>query len=133
MKEELVQAAVEALENAYVRYSRFPVGAAIRLKDGRIVTGANIENASYGLSNCAERSALFAAYSQGVRKEDILEMAVATKNESFVTPCGACRQVMSELVRPDVEVHLVNKHKKVKTLKNEELLPYAFNEEELPR
>ncbi len=133
MKEELVKAAVAAMENAYVKYSHFPVGAALRLKDGRIVTGANIENASFGLTNCAERSALFAAYSQGMRKEDILEMAVATKNKSFVTPCGACRQVMSELVGPDIAVHLVNKNHEVKTLKNEELLPYAFNEEELPR
>jgi len=133
MKNDLVQAALKAKENAYVEYSHFPVGAALRLKDGRIITGANIENASFGLSNCAERSALFAAYSQGIRQVDIVEMAVTTDNETFVTPCGACRQVMSELVGPDVDVHLVNKTGAVKTLKNKELLPFAFNAEELPR
>ncbi len=132
MDQKLSKAAQDALKNAYVPYSDFPVAAALRLADGRIITGVNVENASYGLSNCAERTALFSAYAEGYRKSDIVEVVVTTKNESLVSPCGACRQVMNELVPADALVHMVDATGDVKTLANHELLPYAFSEEELP-
>ena len=77
--ETLIKHAKDAMKNAYIPYSKFAVGAAILLKDGTIIKGSNIENASYGLSNCAERSALFSLYSQGYKKEDIVAMAVIGK------------------------------------------------------
>jgi len=130
MDQELLKEAREVLKHAYVKYSNFRVGAAIRLKDGSIISGANIENASYGLTNCAERSALFAAYSQGYKKEDIVEMVLTTEQDHLVSPCGACRQVMRELMPADINVSMVYNNE-VKTVKNRELLPLAFTEDDL--
>ncbi len=133
MDKALYAAAQTALKNAYVKYSNFPVGAALRLKNGEIITGVNVENASYGLSNCAERTALFTAYAKGYRKEDILEIVVTTDKDYAVSPCGACRQVMGELILPDAPVHIADAKGNVTTVKNKELLPHAFTEEHLPR
>ncbi len=133
MDHDLMQAAKAALKNTYVPYSNFPVGAAIRMRDNVVITGVNIENASYGLSNCAERTALFTAYAQGYRREDIVEMALASEADTLVTPCGACRQVMSELLAPDVPVHMSTRSGEVTTKANKELLPLAFSEEDLGR
>ena len=130
MDQELLVAAKAVLKHAYVKYSNFRVGAAIRLKDGEIISGANIENASYGLTNCAERSALYAAYSRGYQKEDIVEMVLTTEQDHLVSPCGACRQVMSELILPDVKIHMVYGNDKT-TVLNKELLPYAFSEDDM--
>ncbi|MBQ9630921.1 MAG: cytidine deaminase [Treponema sp.] len=95
--------AVEVSKNAYVAYSHFPVGAAILLEDGRIITGANIENRSFGLTNCAERSAIFTAASQGYRS--FCAIAIATPKADYpVGPCGACRQVISEFAKADTPV-----------------------------
>jgi cytidine deaminase len=91
-KEELIAAACAVRANAYAPYSHYKVGAAILLPDGRITTGVNVENASYGLSNCAERTAIFKAVSEGVQK--VLAVAVCTENGG--SPCGACRQVLVE-------------------------------------
>ncbi len=102
-KKALIAAAVAARENAYAPYSRYRVGAAILVPGGEIVTGANVENASYGLSNCAERSAVFTAVSRGAR--EILAVAVATENAG--SPCGACRQVLAEF-GADIPVLLVD-------------------------
>ena len=99
----LIQAAMEVRERAYVPYSNYPVGAALLLEDGKIITGVNVENASYGLSNCAERTAVFKAVSEGYRQ--ILAVAVATDNAG--SPCGACRQVLTEFAG-DVPVYLVD-------------------------
>lgn len=126
----LIDAAKAAYLKAYVPYSNFPVGAAILLKDGRIFTGVNVENASYGLSMCAERSCLFAAISAGVKPEDITQMAVATPQDHRVSPCGACRQVMRELMPLDTPVHLVHLDG-AKTVLNHELLPDAFDRTDL--
>jgi len=90
---ELLEAAREVRRHAYAPYSRFPVGAAVRGDDGRIYVGANVENASYGLTVCAERAAIAAAVAAGVRRI----VAVAVVAERPVTPCGACRQVIAEL------------------------------------
>ncbi len=100
---ELYEHALKASENSYSPYSKFPVGAAVLLPDGKIITGANIENRSYGLSNCAERSAIFTAASAGYRK--LLAIAIATPASDYpVGPCGACRQVISEFAEKDVPV-----------------------------
>lgn len=130
---ELIKKAKEALKNSYSNYSHFKVGAAIELKDGNFIIGTNIENASFGLTNCAERSALFAAYSLGYRKEDIIAMSIATESNKMVAPCGACRQVMAELILPDTPVYLVYGKENVCTFKTsiKELLPYSFGEDDL--
>ena len=127
---QLIEKAKEARKHAYVPYSNFPVGAAILLKDGNIITGSNIENASYGLSNCGERSALFSAYSQGYKKEDIVAMAISGNTKEPISPCGACRQVMNELINDNVPIYLTNIKGKVKETTTKELLPFAFVEVE---
>ena len=128
---KLMEAAVKAMENAYVPYSKFQVGAAVLLKNGEIITGCNIENASYGLCNCAERTALFKAYSEGVTKDDIVAMSIAGATDTPISPCGACRQVMSELLHKDTPVYLTNLKGDVKKTTVEELLPYSFSGSDL--
>lgn len=124
--------AIEAQNNAYAIYSNFRVGACVVLKDGNYFIGSNVENSSYGLTNCAERSALFACYSNGYRKEDILELVVCTSNEIPSSPCGACRQVIYELMEKDAVVTLINP-KLVNTisLKVNDLLPLGFDGDKL--
>ena len=124
--------AMNAIDNAYAPYSDFKVGACVELTDGQYITGSNVENASYGLSNCAERSAIFAAYSRGYRKEDIKAMAITTHAEKLTMPCGACRQVLSELLLPDTPILIANdKEEKILTMR--ELLPYSFGEDDLKK
>ena len=131
MKDQLFKAAQAALNKAYVPYSNFHVGAALKLKNGEIITGVNIENASYGLSNCAERTALFTAYAAGYQKEDIEAILVTTKQNHIVSPCGACRQVMRELMPFDAKVFLTDATGKTTELANESLLPLGFTKEDL--
>ena len=124
--------AIEAQNNAYAVYSNFRVGACVVLKDGNYFIGSNVENSSYGLTNCAERSALFACYSNGYRKEDILELVVCTSNEIPSSPCGACRQVIYELMEKDAVVTLINpKLVNTITLKVNDLLPLGFDGDKL--
>lgn len=115
-----------ARSRAYTPYSHFKVGAAILLKDGSYILGANVENASFGLSNCAERSALYALYSQGYQKEDIVSITVIADDEGPVSPCGACRQVMHELMPKDAKVILTNTKGDIMETTTDQLLPYAF-------
>lgn len=124
MIKELVVQADNMLDKAYVPYSHFPVGAALHTKDGKTYTGCNIENASFGLSNCAERTAIFKAVSEGEKEFDYLVVTGAT--EGPISPCGACRQVMVEFFAPDMKVLLTNKEGKVKETTVAELLPGAF-------
>lgn len=128
---DLYSKAKEVLPNSYSHYSNFKVAAALRLTNGEIITGVNIENASFGLTNCAERSALFTAYSKGYRKEDIEEILITTEQTELISPCGACRQVMRELMPEDAKVHLVTANGETKTVLNKELLPFAFTEGDL--
>ena len=128
---KLMEAAVKAMENAYVPYSKFQVGAALLLKNGEIITGCNVENASYGLCNCAERTALFRAYALGYRKDDIIAMSVAGATDGPISPCGACRQVMAELLNSNTPVYLTNVKFDVKETSVEELLPYSFSGSDL--
>lgn len=129
--EKLFQEALEAYKKTYSPYSNFGVGAALLLKDGKVIQGTNVENSSYGLSNCAERSALFSAYSQGYRKEDIEKILITGDTARPISPCGACRQVMSELMDLDSEVILTNLKKETKMLKVKDLLPYHFGQGDL--
>lgn len=128
---ELLKEAKKVIDNAYVPYSKFRVAAVLKLKNGKTINGINIENAAYGLSNCAERSALFSAYSQGIKKSDIDSIMVYTDKDYFVSPCGACRQVMSELMEADAKVILANSKDEFKTMKNKDLLPAGFSKEDL--
>ena len=124
--------AIEAQNNAYAIYSNFKVGACVVLKDGNYFIGSNVENSTYGLTNCAERSALFACYSNGYRKEDILELVVCTSNEIPSSPCGACRQVIYELMEKDAVVTLINpKLVNTITLNVNDLLPLGFDGDKL--
>lgn len=123
--------AKKAYDNAYAKYSNFQVGAVVVLKNGEYVIGSNVENASFGLTNCAERSALFAAYSNGYRKDDILELVIIGNTPNPVSPCGACRQVISELMDQDSLVTMTNLKGDVKTVKVKELLPFVFTEGDL--
>ena len=129
--EEKFRLAKIAYDNAYAKYSNFQVGAVVVLKNEKYVIGSNVENASYGLANCAERSALFAAYSQGYRKDDILELVVIANTDKPVSPCGACRQVISELMNQDAIVTMTNLKGDVKTVAVKELLPFVFTEGDL--
>ena len=128
---DLLKLAQENIKNAYVPYSKFRVSAVLELKNGEIYKGVNVENAAYGLANCAERSALFAAYSNGVRKDDIKRLMVYTDKEHFVSPCGACRQVMRELMEEDADVIFANSKGEFKEVKNKDLLPFGFTEKDL--
>ena len=128
---KIYEIAKENIKNAYVPYSHFRVSAVLELKNGEIYKGINVENAAYGLANCAERSALFAAYSNGVRKEDIKRIMVYTDKDYFVSPCGACRQVMRELMEDDAEVILANSKGEFKEVLNKDLLPFGFTEKDL--
>jgi len=126
----LIDKAFEARENAYAPYSGFQVGACIETKSGEFIYGANIENAAYGSTMCAERNATFGAYSRGFRKEDIKALAIVTLAERISTPCGSCRQVLSELLCPDTPIVLSNRKETVVT-NISELLPGAFGAEDL--
>ncbi|MGU7784445.1 cytidine deaminase [Burkholderia sp. PU8-34] len=122
----LIDAAKAAREKAYAPYSRFKVGAALRTKDGKVFHGCNVENASYGLCNCAERTALFAAIAAGYRPGDFSAIAVVGESEGPIAPCGACRQVMIELGTPSLDVVLANLKGDVRVTRADALLPDAF-------
>lgn len=128
---DLIKRAFKASENAYNPYSHFAVGACIALKDGTFSIGSNIENAAYGSTMCAERNAIYGAYSHGYRKDDIEAIAIVADCIPLASPCGACRQVLAELLKEDTPIILANtKTSQVTTIK--ELMPLAFIGESLP-
>ena len=131
-KQELIAQAFEAMKNAYAPYSNYHVGAAILTTDGKIFFGANIENASYGATNCAERSAVFSAYSNGYRKDTIEALAIVSDGERIAAPCGICRQVLCELLKGDTPIYLSNGKDETVTNINE-LLPMQFTEADVLR
>ncbi len=124
---ELINIARKARQNAYAPYSHFAVGAALLAESGKVYTGCNIENASYGLTCCAERNAIFAAVGAGERRFKML--AVAADSPEPVAPCGACRQVIAEFGIPLVVMG--NLKEATKTMTAEELLPYGFGQESM--
>ncbi len=125
-KQELCQKAVDMLEMAYVPYSHFPVGAALECDDGTVYTGCNIENAGYTPTNCAERTAVFKAVSEGRRR--FTRIAIAATADRFTAPCGVCRQVLAEF-DPELtmEVILVKTTGETLELTLKDLLPYSFD------
>lgn len=125
----LIAEAKEAREKAYVPYSKFKVGASLLTKEGKVYHGCNIENAAYGMVNCAERTALFSAYAEGDR--DFSLLVVVADTDRPVPPCGACRQVISELCPKDMKVVLTNLKGEVLEITVDELLPGAFSPEDL--
>ena len=122
--QKLMDCAIKARENAYSPYSHFAVGAALLCEDGTLFEGCNIENASYGLTNCAERTAIFKAVSEGHIKFKAL--AVVADTEGPCAPCGACRQVMAEFKIPLIIMGNLMGNIKIVTM--EEVLPFSFSE-----
>lgn len=127
-----MQQATAVREKAYAPYSRFAVGAAVLARDGRVFVGCNVENASYGLCNCAERTALFSAVAGGCRPGDLVHLAVVGDTPSPVSPCGACRQVMAELLAADTPVELGNLRGQRRRTTVAALMPDAFRLERTP-
>lgn len=134
IRKNLINAAIDARKNAYAPYSNYMVGAALLCGDGSIVTGCNVENASYGAANCAERTAVFKAVSEG--KRDFSAIAIAggkrLDNTDFAFPCGICRQVLREFCRPgEFEVVVCKSETDFKETTLEKLLPDSFGPENL--
>lgn len=121
--EELIRCAKEALQFSYAPYSQFYVGAALLTTEGKVYTGCNIENASYGATNCAERTAIFKAVSEGERSFE--KIAIVAKNGSTAYPCGMCLQVMSEFM-PEATI-VLEENQNIATYKLKELLPKGFS------
>jgi cytidine deaminase len=124
MTDQLLEAALAVRANAFAPFSKFQVGAAVEDADGRIHTGCNIENATYGLTVCAERVAIFKAISEGARK--FRRIAVAADTANLTPPCGACRQILWEFCG-DVDVVLVNPGGKTETYRLKDLFPKPFD------
>lgn len=129
--EKLVSQALQARKNSYSPYSKFKVGAAVLTEDGKIYTGCNIENASYGATNCAERTAIFKAVSEGYKT--IKAIAIVGVQNDYTYPCGICRQVIAEFATDDIKIILGKNDNEylVKTL--EEILPGAFTKKDLEK
>lgn len=128
---ELIIEALKYREMAYVPYSKFKVGAAVMMEDGVIYGGCNIENASFGATNCAERTAIFKAVSEGNRK--LKAIAVVGDTSTYTSPCGICRQVISEFADKNCDIILVKNENEYKVKKLEEILPGAFTKEDLEK
>ena len=124
MADPLASAALAARENAHAPYSHFRVGAALEDASGRVHSGCNVENATYGLTLCAERVAVFKAISEGARK--FRRIAIAADTDTLTPPCGACRQILWEFCG-DIEIVLINPRGKSETLQLKDLFPRAFD------
>ena len=131
MYKNLVDSAIQARELSYSPYSKFKVGAALLCKDGKVFKGANIENSSYPLCMCAERNALYHALMNGYTKNDFVALAIIADTPEVCTPCGACRQVISELFPKDGVIVLANLKGAYQETNIEELLPFAFSGDDL--
>ena len=127
-REELKAAAVAMLDRAYIPYSHFPVGAALECSDGTVFTGCNIENASFGPTICAERTAVAKAVSEGHR--DFVRIVIAGRSRELCVPCGVCRQVLREFA-PDLEVLVARKDHQFVKFPLRALLPHGFAPESL--
>lgn len=126
--DKLLSAALAARKLAYAPYSHFAVGAAVETESGAVYAGCNIENASFGLANCAERTAIFKAVSSGERR--LIRLAVVADSPLPASPCGACRQVMTEFgIR---SILMANLQGAVREVTMQELLPFAFDKSDMP-
>lgn len=128
---ELIEIAKEARQLSYSPYSNFKVGASLLTKDGEVYKGANIENASYPLCMCAERNAIYNAYMDGKKKDDFIALAIIADTTDPCSPCGACRQVISELLPKTAKIILANLKGDIKITTIEELLPFSFDSKDL--
>ena len=124
----LARLARQARRRAYAPFSRFKVGAALRTRTGEVVTGCNVENASYGLTLCAERVAVFKAVSEGIRSFEAI--AVVADSRRLTPPCGPCRQILWEFCG-DITVHMSDLHGRTRTMRLSELLPFPFDRSNL--
>ena len=129
MIEKLIDIAIEQLEFSYTPYSNFKVGAALLNRSGQIYTGCNIENASYGATNCAERTAVFKAVSEGCRKLSAIVIVGGLKNGEcdYTYPCGICRQVIAEFAEQDCVIVVAKNKQEYRMYSVEELLPETFH------
>lgn len=132
-KQELLLKAKEARQLSYSPYSEFKVGAALLTKDGNVFLGSNIENSSYPLCMCAERNALYNAMMHGYKIDDFVALALCADTEQPASPCGACRQVISELFPSDAPIYLSNLKGDIKETTAAELLPFAFSKKDLEK
>ncbi len=130
-QEELIEKAIEARKLSYSPYSHFAVGSALLCKDGSVYLGANVENASYPLCVCGERNALYHAMMEGKTREDFAMIAIVADSEGPCSPCGACRQVLSELFPKDSPIVMANLKGDIRVSSVDELLPYAFDDSDL--
>lgn len=133
MKKQLIETAVKAREMAYAPYSHYKVGAALLAKSGKIHTGCNVENASFTPTNCAERTAFFKAISEGDREFEMIAIVAGKDGEELsknCTPCGVCRQVMTEFCDKDFKI-ILGTPDDFKVLTLEEIMPYSFSATEL--
>ncbi|MEC2467178.1 cytidine deaminase [Bacillus cereus] len=128
-KKKYIEEANKMLSKAYIPFSKFPFCSALFTTEGKIYTGCNIENASYGLCNCAERTAIFKAVSEGER--DFSYLVITGETDGPISPCGACRQVIAEFCDPKMPVLLTNVKGDEKEVTVEQLLPGAFSIEDL--
>lgn len=131
MEKELLNKALEARKLSYSPYSHFAVGAALLTKDGKVFLGANVENSAYPLCMCAERNAIYHAMMNGYKKEDFLALALCADTDQPCSPCGACRQVISELLPKNAKILMSNVKGDVQETTITELLPFAFSEDDL--
>ena len=122
---QLIDCAQKAMQKAYVPYSKFRVGAALLTKSGNVYTGCNIEIASFGATNCAERTAIWKAVSEE-GKINIEKIAIVSDDEDYIYPCGICRQVMAEFAQDDMELICTKKNGEYKTIRFGDILPNAF-------
>ncbi len=123
--EELIAHARQAMENAYVPYSKFHVGAALLTKSGKVYTGCNVEIASFGATNCAERTAVWKAVSEEGGLE-IAKIAITSDEPDYIYPCGICRQVLAEFADDEMEIIVTKKNGEYKTVRFGDVLPNAF-------
>ena len=130
-KESLIERARQLLPKAYAPYSHFPVGAVLLMDDSQIIEGVNVENVSFGATNCAERTAIFTAVTQGYGPKSIQAIAVAGDTEDFLPPCCICRQVLVEFCRPDVPVYLTRRDGQIYETTVSQIVPLAFESLEM--
>ena len=130
-RNELISKAKEARKLSYSPYSHFAVGAAVLTKDGKVFLGANIENSSYPLCMCAERNALYNAMMDGYQKDDFVALALIADTDEPCSPCGACRQVISELFPADAPIYMAALNGKEKATTVKDLIPFAFSKKDL--
>lgn len=130
-QEEIIKLAIEARNYSYSPYSKFAVGAALICKDGSVFMGANVENASYPLCMCAERNAIYNAMMNGKERDDFAALAVVADTKDPCSPCGACRQVISELFPREAPIYLGNLKGDIAVTSVDELLPFAFDDSDL--